>query len=132
MKLLKKFTALLALSLTVVFLLSACSKASQEVVSGESLFKIKDCSSIVFGMYGTPIAEIEEKKDIDYVVAVLSSLKLKEKDIISGIEGGILVTVNTPDGKVEINVGGKNICFDGQWYEADVNVTEKLEAYIER
>lgn len=71
----------------------------------------------------------EEQKDIDTILTLVTSLKLKKVNIADR-EGGILVIVNTPDKKVEFGVYGKNILYNNQWYEAAEDISDQLHRFF--
>ena len=106
MKLLKKRTIILALTLAAVFMLIGCSNTAQPQISGKLLF------------------------EIDNISALMTSLTLKKVNI-DDLEGGISVIVNTPDKKAVINVCGKNILYNNQWYEATEDISDRLRQFFD-
>ncbi len=60
----------------------------------------------------------------------MTSLTLKKVNI-DDLEGGISVIVNTPDKKAVINVCGKNILYNNQWYEATEDISDRLRQFFD-
>lgn len=97
MKLLKKRTIILALTLAAVFMLIGCSNTAQPQISGKLLFEIENCDSIELQI-GSSEYKAKKQKEIDNISALMTSLTLKKVNI-DDLEGGISVIVNTPDKK---------------------------------
>lgn len=129
MKLLKKRTIILALTLAAVFMLIGCSNTAQPQISGKSLFEIENCDSIELQI-GSSEYKAKEQKDIDNISALMTSLTLKKVNI-DDLEGGISVIANTPDKKAVINVCGKNILYNNQWYEATEDISDQLRQFFD-
>lgn len=129
MRLLKKSIAILAMVFATGLMFSGCSNTVQFPISGKSLFKIENCESILLRI-GSLEYKAEEQKDVDTILTLVTSLKLKKVNIADR-EGGIVVTVNTPDKKVEFSVSGKNILYNNQWYEATEDISDQLHQFFE-
>lgn len=128
MRLRKKGVVILVMAFAAVLMFSGCSDTAQFPIRGKSLFKIEDCESIVLQI-GALEYKAEEQKDIDTILTLVTSLKLKKVNIADR-EGGILVIVNTPDKKVEFGVYGKNILYNNQWYEAAEDISDQLHRFF--
>ena len=129
MKLLKKRTIILALTLAAVFMLIGCSNTAQPQISGKLLFEIDNCDSIELQI-GSSEYKAKKQKEIDNISALMTSLTLKKVNI-DDLEGGISVIVNTPDKKAVINVCGKNILYNNQWYEATEDISDRLRQFFD-
>ena len=129
MKLLKKRTIILALTLAAVFMLIGCSNTAQPQISGKLLFEIENCDSIGLQI-GSSEYKAKKQKEIDNISALMTSLTLKKVNI-DDLEGGISVIVNTPDKKAVINVCGKNILYNNQWYEATEDISDRLRQFFD-
>lgn len=66
MKLLKKRTIILALTLAAVFMLIGCSNTAQPQISGKLLFEIENCDSIELQIGSSEYKAKNKKKLIIY------------------------------------------------------------------
>ena len=126
-KLLKISTSLF-LMVTLVSLFCGCSNTSQSAISGKKLLAIENCKGITLST-GSTTKKLDKQADIDTIVNLLSSLDYK-KTSSEDIEGGISLTINTSNADLDVNVCGKSIKYNNQWYETSEDISDKLHAYM--
>lgn len=128
MKPTKKLTMIFILVLIISVAFIGCSDVLSSKVSEKSIFKIESCDSIQLRI-GSLEYKTEKKNEIDSILNLFKSLNFKKVNI-QDPEGGILVILDTPDGKTNINVCGKKILYYSKWYEVDEDISYKLQEFF--
>lgn len=116
--------------LALVFLFGGCKGASDTEISGKKLLDIKSCSSVTLSLCGDMEQTLENREDIDKITDMLLSMTYK-KTSHEIIEGGLFLTLSSPDKDIHINVYGKLIIYDNQWYEASEDISDQLHRYFD-
>ena len=117
----------LYLIMALVFLLCGCADSTPASINGRELIDAENCEYITLRI-GTLETEIREQDGIKKIVNLLKSLDYT-KTGAEEIEGGILLTIHKKNYQTYINVCGKLIKYDNQWYMTSQDISSELHSY---